>query len=182
MASPWKFLARLVSPRRRPEQDASAIGDLKPEVLAIGGQTGTPVKEGLHIADQSAGEQPQPVDRSDGLPAEPEQSGETSRGALDNVERESATVEQIADPVLPDVGVSTAKVDEDSDTASGERKPRAKKVEAVVVVSHISPTAPSVSDEMVGLDEEITVLRAQLAAKLRLQNAQLKKMLERFER
>jgi hypothetical protein len=35
---------------------------------------------------------------------------------------------------------------------------------------------------MVRLDEEIAVLRGQLAAKLRLQNAQLKKMLARFER
>jgi hypothetical protein len=171
-----------VSPRRQPKQDASAIGDLKPEVLAIEGPTETAVEEGLHIADQSAGEQPRTIDQSDGLPADPEQSGESRSDVLDNAESESATVEQIADPVFPDVGVSTAKVDEHSDTASGERRPRAKKVEAVVVVSQISPTALSVSDEMVSLDEEITVLRAQLAAKLRLQNAQLKKMLERFER
>ena len=32
------------------------------------------------------------------------------------------------------------------------------------------------------LDEEIKVLKGQLASRLKIQNAQLKKMLERFER
>lgn len=36
-------------------------------------------------------------------------------------------------------------------------------------------------DEVARLDEEIKMLRSQLAQKLRLQNVQLKKMLERFE-
>lgn len=181
MASPLKFLARLVSPRRRQTQDDSTIGDLKPEVLAIEGPTETTGEESLYIADQSAGEKPQTVDRSDAVPAEPEQSGE-SRDVLDNVESDSATVEQTSDPVLSDVGVSTAKVEETGDAARSDRRLRAKKVETVVVVSQTSPAAPSVSDEMVSLDAEITVLRVQLASKLRLQNAQLKKMLERFER
>ncbi|NEI17436.1 hypothetical protein GR220_36635 [Rhizobium leguminosarum] len=37
------------------------------------------------------------------------------------------------------------------------------------------------ADQM-NLDEEIRVLRGQLAGKLKLQNARLRKMLERFER
>lgn len=36
-------------------------------------------------------------------------------------------------------------------------------------------------DEVASLDEEIKILRIQLAQKLHLQNVQLKKMLERFE-
>ncbi|KQY44187.1 MULTISPECIES: hypothetical protein [Rhizobium/Agrobacterium group] len=32
MASPWKFLARLVSPRRQPKQDDSTIEAVKPDI------------------------------------------------------------------------------------------------------------------------------------------------------
>jgi hypothetical protein len=38
------------------------------------------------------------------------------------------------------------------------------------------------SDDAISLDGEIRLLRDQLARKLRLQNAQLKRMLDRFER
>jgi hypothetical protein len=47
---------------------------------------------------------------------------------------------------------------------------------------HVAPPVLSVSDEVVSLDDEITALRKQLAQKLKLQNSQLKKMLERFDR
>jgi len=42
--------------------------------------------------------------------------------------------------------------------------------------------APIVSNDFQDLDDEIRQLRSQLAKKLRLQNAQLRKMLERFDR
>ncbi|PKA45019.1 hypothetical protein CWR43_04200 [Rhizobium sullae] len=45
-----------------------------------------------------------------------------------------------------------------------------------------SPDAPAVSDDAISLDEEIRLLRDQLARKLQPQNAQLKRMLARFER
>lgn len=50
------------------------------------------------------------------------------------------------------------------------------------VVPQSSADVPTVSDDTVSLDEEIRVLRQQLAKKLQQQNAQLKRMLERFER
>jgi hypothetical protein len=83
---------------------------------------------------------------------------------------------------LPDVGVIAAKVEETAEATRPERRTLTKKVEAAAVVLRGSPAAPSASDEIVSLDEEIAVLRTQLATKLRLQNAQLKKMLARFER
>ncbi|XOK15145.1 hypothetical protein ACI6PO_27040 (plasmid) [Agrobacterium tumefaciens] len=43
-------------------------------------------------------------------------------------------------------------------------------------------TAPAVSNDFQDLDDEIWQLRRQLAMKLQLQNAQLRKMLERFAR
>lgn len=54
-----------------------------------------------------------------------------------------------------------------------KQRNRGKKAGAISDVSH--------AVEMT-LDEEIRVLRGQLAGKLKLQNAQLRKMLERFER
>jgi hypothetical protein len=45
-----------------------------------------------------------------------------------------------------------------------------------------SPAAPTVPNDTISLDEEIKPLRNQLARKLQLQNAQLERMLERFER
>ncbi|MBB3646331.1 hypothetical protein FHX14_002528 [Rhizobium sp. BK619] len=59
------------------------------------------------------------------------------------------------------------------EVAPRKQRSRGKKVGAISHVSH--------ADEM-SLDEEIRVLRGQLAVKLKLQNAQLRKMLERFER
>lgn len=47
---------------------------------------------------------------------------------------------------------------------------------------HLAPNSTSAPNETVDLDVEITALRKQLAQKLQLQNSQLKKMLERFDR
>ncbi|KQY44196.1 hypothetical protein ASD32_12640 [Rhizobium sp. Root483D2] len=83
---------------------------------------------------------------------------------------------------MPDDGVLAAKVEETAKATRPERRTRIQKVEAAAVVLQVSPVTASVSDGMVSLDEEIAVLRIQLAGKLRLQNAQLKNMLARFER
>ncbi|TCL65721.1 hypothetical protein [Rhizobium sp. BK251] len=182
MASPWKFLTRLVSPRRQPKQDDRSNEEVVPGALAIAGPTETAVEENFHIADQPPGEQPQAVDRSDAVPAQPEQSGETRDEALDSVESDRARIAPAADPVLPNVGVTAAKVDKTSKAAVPKPRTRAKTVETAEVISQVSPTVPSDADEMTNLDHEINALRTQLANKLRLQNAQLKKMLERFER
>ncbi|WP_430246156.1 hypothetical protein [Neorhizobium sp. DAR64861/K0K2] len=66
--------------------------------------------------------------------------------------------------------------------AARKQRPRVKKPEPVVVTAQVSSGVDTASDETMSLDEEIKILRGQLAAKLQLQNAQLKKMLERFER
>jgi hypothetical protein len=64
-----------------------------------------------------------------------------------------------------------------------KQRGRSKTSEAVVAeTSYPAPTAEVVADGTLSLDAEIRVLKGQLASKLRTQNAQLKKMLERFER
>lgn len=182
MASPWKFLASLVSPRRQPKQDDSAIEAVKPDVLAIAGLTETTVEASRHIADHLAVEQPQPVDRSDAVAIAPEPSDDTRNDTAGVLENDSDKLEQAPGTVLPDVGAIVEKVEETAEAKRPERKTRAKKIEAAAVVFQVSPVAASVSDEMASLDEEIAALRTQLASKLRLQNAQLKRMLARFER
>jgi hypothetical protein len=180
MASPWKLLARLVSSRRQPKQDD--VEDVKPDVLAIAGPAETTVEESLHIADRPADEQPLPVDRSNAVSIEPEQSEGSRSNVVGIVENGSAKPGLSSGTVLPDVGVIAAKVKETAEATRPERRTLTKKVEAAAVVLRGSPAAPSASDEIVSLNEEIAVLRTQLATKLRLQNAQLKKMLARFER
>ncbi|MCF1494518.1 hypothetical protein GOZ83_13220 [Agrobacterium vitis] len=180
MASPWKFLARLVSPQRQPKQDDSAIEAIKADVLAVTGPTETTVEESRDVADHLAREQLQPVDRSDAVAITPEPSDETRNDAAGVLENGSDNLELASGAVLPDVGVIVAKVDKTAKSTRPERRTRAKKVEAAAVVLQVSSAAASVSDEMVSLDEEIAMLRTQLAGKLRLQNAQLKRMLARF--
>jgi hypothetical protein len=182
MASPWKFLARLVSPRREPKPDDGAIETVKPSVLPIEGPTEATAEERGDIADHLEGEQPQPVDRSDAALIAPEPSDETRRLAAGVLEKDGATPGPASGVVLPDVGVIAAEVEKTANATRPERRARAKKVDAAAVVSQVSPVAATVSDEIVSLDEEIAMLRIRLAGKLRLQNAQLKRMLERFER
>ncbi|MHC2302866.1 hypothetical protein ACVJBD_007133 [Rhizobium mongolense] len=66
--------------------------------------------------------------------------------------------------------------------ATRKLRKRGKTAETIEAVPPPSPGVPTVSDDAISLDEEIRLLRNQLARKLQLQNAQLKRMLERFER
>jgi hypothetical protein len=150
MASPWKFLARLVSPRRQPKHDDSAIEAVKPDVLAIAGPTETTVEESLHIADRPAGK-PLPVDRSAAIAIGPEPYDQSRNDAAGIVEIDSAKSRPGSGTVLPDVGVIVEKVEDTAEATLPERRTRAKKVEAAAAVLQVSPGAASVSDEMVSL-------------------------------
>ncbi|MGO6667010.1 hypothetical protein ACCS43_16780, partial [Rhizobium ruizarguesonis] len=66
--------------------------------------------------------------------------------------------------------------------AARKRSRQVKKAKVDDVVSQPSPHVRIMSDDAISLDGEIRLLRDQLARKLRLQNAQLKRMLDRFER
>jgi hypothetical protein len=46
MASPWKFLSRLMPRRREPKQDAE-VADVKPDVLALSGPVETVAEQSL---------------------------------------------------------------------------------------------------------------------------------------
>ena len=185
MASPWKFLVRLVSPRRLEKQDGGAIKDGKPDVLAMAEPPENPVSENLKVADQPTRGKTQPLVQSEPVSAQPQPLAETGRDIQRERESHSAVGAETSAPALPDIGAARAyaapNVEETVKAAPAKGRGRAKKVEAVAIVSQKPPVVPTISDET-SLDEEIKVLRDQLASKLRLQNAQLKKMLERFDR
>jgi transcriptional regulator with XRE-family HTH domain len=63
-----------------------------------------------------------------------------------------------------------------------KQRGRRRKAESLVVVSQSSRVLHGAAGDAMRLDQEIRVLRRQSACKLQLQNVQLKKMLERFER
>lgn len=184
MASPWKFLARLISPVREQKSENGSTDEVTPDALTIAGPTETPAEESLNSAGQPAGEELPGHDQAASVSAEPVHSKEAENGGRDTIEREAPKVVGAADPALfgdPGIDVTAAygATNIKRAVAVAPRKQRSRNKEAVAIenVSKVHHTA----DEM-NLDEEIRVLRGQLARKLKLQNAQLRKMLMRFER
>jgi hypothetical protein len=184
MASPWKLLARLVSPRRQQRQEHGSTDDVKPDVLAIARPIETAADNGLDAAGRPVDEKPVPRDQPDALSMGSEGSEEVASRSTADIE--GVRLVEAADLALPD-DAGTATHDASKPLTPGEgatrrRSRRGKKAEkAEVVVPQPSPGVPTVSDDAISLDEEIRLLRDQLARKLQLQNAQLKRMLERFE-
>lgn len=93
---------------------------------------------------------------------------------------------EAADPALfDDTGTAAHDALKPSQTGEGatrKRCTRHKRTEPIEAVPPPSPGVAAVSDDAIRPDEEIRLLRDQWARKLQLQNAQLKRMLERFER
>ncbi|MFF0923697.1 hypothetical protein ACFYE9_31340 [Rhizobium leguminosarum] len=179
MASPWKLLARLVSPRRQQRQEHGSIDDVKPDVLAIAKPTETADNNELDGADRPADEKPVLHGHSAAVPADPDHSEETASVVDDTTDVESARPMEASDPVLTDEADTDAHVGEGQTRKRGMRGMKAK---TIAVVIPPSPSALTAFDDAINLDEEIRLLRDQLARKLQMQNAQLKRMLERFER
>lgn len=149
MASPWKFLSRLVSPRGQKGPASSAK-------LLDGGS--------LNPVEPPEADSSRPLDPADG--------SATPHGApVKAVDHHQNTVK-----------TDGSKVDDASEAAPAKRKRRTRTVEPVVAALKASPDVVAASDDEISLDDEIRTLRGQLVRKLRQQNAQLKKMLERFER
>jgi hypothetical protein len=185
MASAWKLLARLVSPRRQQRQEHGSTDDLKPDLLAIAKPTETAAENGLNAADPPADEKPIAHDQLEAVSAALYHP-QTPIGLHGKVDSEDARPVEAADPALSDDAVTVAR-DAPKPLQTGEGAPRkrrklAKSAEPIEAVLPPSPAAPTIPNDTISLDEEIKLLRNQLARKLRLQNAQLKRMLERFER
>lgn len=186
MASPWKLLARLVSPRRQQRQEHGSTDDVKPDLLAIAKPTEAASDDGLNTAEPPTGENPVADNHLEAVSAAPDHSEETASGLHSTPDVDGVRPAEAADPALSDEAGTVAR-DAPKPLQTGEgvtrkRRKVAKSAQPVDAVALSSPAAPTVPDDTISLDKEIKLLREQLAAKLRLQNAQLKRMLERFER
>lgn len=199
MKTPWRFLVDLTSRRRPAKAQESAIshdtdaGALereddppptrpslseKPSVKADDDQ-GTPAGQ-VPVASSAVESDPDaaralesPVDIEDPRTAAPDDEADHPRAEADvSAPKTKATGKLQNKPAV-------------------RRRARAKKAEAGVAAqsavaapedprSQPSPSRDPFFDDVASLDEDIKKLRSQLAQKLDLQNAQLRKMLERF--
>ncbi|MBY3252530.1 hypothetical protein [Rhizobium laguerreae] len=186
MASPWKFLARLVSPGREQKRENGSTAKVTPDASTIAGPTEAPAEESVNGTDRSASEKLPRHRQVAAISVEPVHSEEAVNGGGDKVDLEDTKTVGAAHPALSGTGIDVTAAHDDATQIRrtvkvAPRKQRSRSKEAVVI-SNGSQASQIVhaADEMY-LDEEIRVLRGQLAGKLKLQNARLRKMLERFE-
>ncbi|TAY25045.1 hypothetical protein [Rhizobium leguminosarum] len=186
MASPWKLLAGLVSRRRQQKQEHGSTDDVKPDVSAIAEPTETATKNELGATDRSADEKPVLDNPSAAVSVDPDQSEETASAVDDRTDIEDAKSAEAADPAMPDLANTAARAAQKISRVGGgqtrKRSMRRTKVEAIAVVLPPSQTVSAASEDAINLNEEIRLLRDKLARKLQIQNTQLKRMLQRFER
>ncbi|MBX5159812.1 MULTISPECIES: hypothetical protein [Rhizobium] len=186
MASPWKLLAGLVSRRRQQKQEHGLTDDAKPDVLAIAKPTETADNNELDGADRPADEKPVLHGHSAAVPADPDHSEETASVVDDTTDVESAKPVEASDRALSDEADTDAhaapKAFRVVEGQTRKRGTRGMKAKTITVVIPPSPSALTASDDAINLDEEIRLLRDQLARKLQMQNEQLRRMLERFGR
>ncbi|MBB2671422.1 UNVERIFIED_ORG: hypothetical protein GGE44_000973 [Rhizobium esperanzae] len=171
MASPWKFLARLISPGREQKTENFSASEATPDASATAG-----LSESVNGADRRASAETHRQAVAVSAQPVPEK---TEDDHSDEIDRQGKS-EGAAAPALSggiDIDVTAARgvteLKRAVEVAPRKQQSRGRKAGVISHVSH--------ADEM-SLDEEIRVLRGQLAVKLKLQNAQLRKMLERFER
>lgn len=188
MASPWKFLARLVSPGREQKPENGSTEKVPAEAVASSGPIETPAEESLNSDGRPASEEPTRHGQPGAISLKPVHFDEVKNGARDKVERGAAKIGQAANQALS-VGTGfdfTAAHDDITQirrTVEVARRKQRRRSKEAVAVANVSPVSQIAHiAEEINLDEEIRVLRGQLAGKLTLQNAQLRKMLERFER
>ncbi|API55286.1 hypothetical protein [Rhizobium leguminosarum] len=185
MASPWKLLARLVSPRRQQRQEHGSTDAVKPDVLAIAKPT---ANNELGAADRPADEKSVLQGHSAAVSVDPDHADEAASAIDGPADIEGARPEEAADPALSneaDIAAHAAYAAPNAfrlgEGQTRKRSTRGKKAKTIAVVLPRPPSVSTASDDAINLDEEIRLLRHQLAGKLRMQNAQLKRMLERFE-
>ncbi|MBY3294424.1 hypothetical protein HFO02_27495 [Rhizobium laguerreae] len=175
MASPWKLLARLVSPQRQQRQEHGSTDAVK-DVLAIAKPA---ANNQLGAADRPADEKSVLQGHSAAAPVDPGRAEEAASAVDGPADIEGAGPEEGADPALFDEVDIAAHAAGEGQTR--KRSTRGKKSKTIAVVLPRSPSVCTASDDAINLNEEIRLLRHQLESKLRMQNAQLKHMLERFE-
>jgi hypothetical protein len=189
MASPWKFLARLTSRRRERNEPKGGIpADTKLEEV-------TNPRSDERATDNSSARlvawAPQNADQADAALTVREHFAEAGGGAKGTIDLDSVKLVDASDPALSDDRDFTTTPTQDKMTVSSskkgpsarqKRRQKARVIKPISVFPLVPANAPSFFDEVQSLDEEIRLLRDRLVHRLQMQNAQLRMMLERFER
>jgi hypothetical protein len=194
MKSPWKIFSLLTSRRR------SQKTELAPFELS---QRGASQKETLRVRLVIAN--PRPAIAHDGIPRIDLMATTAIPEAVPNGMQAvlvSAPVEELRESVPTEVkspgDMTGTSVDQALDSATARVMPRTKSGNSAIRDGSVtgpqtgvgskddrfvtSATVPDPALEAVSLDDEIQQLRQQLAEKLLVQNDQLRKMIERFDR
>ncbi|RKD35424.1 hypothetical protein BJ928_1591 [Rhizobium sp. WW_1] len=185
MRTPWRFVADLVS--RKPKPDSHDEGtEVAPKTIAL--------EYRPSLQEEHPDIEPAVLDHS--AEADSEAQVDASPLEPDAGSTETETAAPVAAEAPADLAALQAeeKSPAPTPTEAAEtlvRRPPARRkninpaVEPVVSVAQTDAVAPagpkSLLDEMVDLDAEVAALRRQLAKKLIEQNAQLRKMLARFD-
>ncbi|MFK0276228.1 hypothetical protein ACIQUG_21310 [Ensifer sp. NPDC090286] len=170
MKSPWKFLLDLASRGRtaQPSEPAPGIDTEHPAASSTAIDT---------AAAPASAVQAKQIDTANGPGGEVFPAIET---ASDDRRPDTAMNEVSAvEPVKPTRRKSFARQARGK-KSSVDNVAASTKVEYEATKSDVPVPPVTFADEVSALDEDIKQLRRQLADKLSLQNAQLKKMLERF--
>lgn len=174
MASLWNFVARLTS-RRRPKPQ-----QLFPNPDVVDQPGGARLQAAETVFDDAA---PVPELTHAGMIA-----GELSK-AVDAVDIAARAwmvrATDAAAHAVSDHGSNVAGEPDIQASLPAPRTPAPRRHRNRAAEAAAGPqlaNAPTVTAQAIRLDDDIKLLRRELVGKLRLQNAQLKTMLERFER
>lgn len=187
MKTPWRFLADLTSRRRPAKPEESSTGRSAHAEASESDAKSAPAApsdaaaSGAHVSD----------DRPPAALSKTEPVHDAGAASEPPVDAEEVQAPALADAQAPHVEpVKTGTRAKPQRKPPAKRQGSAKRTQADVVAKSVAaadhaPVPPSRDpffDEVASLDEEIRALRSELAQKLLRQNAQLKKMLERFDR
>lgn len=184
MASPLKFLRRLVSGRGERKQDADGLNEANSDVLAVAGPTETVAEEvAPPAALEPLGQKPQDAVYPETAPVDDAETkiGDTADGVRDSI-RAVGGLSSAGEPGVAVAATDAMELQPAVEGPARKQKAPSKYARPVAVADQVSQRARGQSDGTINLDDEIKVLREQLTSRLKIQNAQLKKMLERFER
>ncbi|MEY9998889.1 hypothetical protein [Sinorhizobium fredii] len=195
MKTPWKFLARLTSRRPKAKAQESPIeNDTVSKALESEGEQTSALPPSSTVA-ASPPDQDGDASVDQGSVASEKAKGD---GDVAQALKPPFDAEEAQSTARHEAEHSGAEANSLAASTKAHSKPRIKRRErgkranahvaaqSAVAPKHHQSLRPSTSrdlfyHEVAALDEEIKMLRTQLAQKLHLQNVQLKKMLRRFE-
>ena len=174
MVSLWNFGARLTSRRRQEPQRLLP----NPDVVDQSGAARLQVAE--TVSDDAA-PVPEPAHAGmiEGEPGEAVDAVDIAAKAW------TARATDAAAHTVSDHGSNVAGEPDIQASLPAPRTPAPRRHRNKAAEAAAGPqlaNAPTVTAQAISLDDDIKLLRSELVSKLRLQNAQLKTMLERFER